>query len=106
MAGGGGDERSVAQKLFAIAEAFAAKEELTLTQIAAAANLPVSTAHRMLASWTEWGGRERTDSGSYRVGIKLWRLGARRTTAERLRGAKGDEALYALPADTETRDGA
>ena len=57
MAGGGGDERSVAQKLFAIAEAFAAKEELTLTQIAAAANLPMSTAHRMLASWTEWGGR-------------------------------------------------
>lgn len=85
MAGGGGDERSVAQKLFAIAEAFAAKEELTLTQIAAAANLPVSTAHRMLASWTEWGGLERTASGSYRVGIKLWRLGARRTTAERLR---------------------
>ena len=39
----------------------------------------------MLASWTEWGGLERTDSGSYRVGIKLWRLGARRTTAERLR---------------------
>lgn len=85
MSGGGGDERSVAQKLFAIAEAFSAREELTLTQIAAAANLPVSTAHRMLASWTEWGGLERTDAGAYRVGIKLWRLGARRTTAERLR---------------------
>jgi len=28
------------------------------------------------------------------------------TIAERLRGAKSDEALYALLADTETRDAA
>ena len=87
MAGGARDERSVADKLFAIADAFAAGEELTLSEVAARARLPLSTAHRLLGEWVEWGGLVRGDDGRYRLGMKLWRLGVRQPTARRLRSA-------------------
>ena len=87
MAGGAADRRSVADKLFAIADAFAGAEELTLSEIAARARLPMATAHRLVGEWVRWGGLVRGDDGRYRLGIKLWRLGVREPTAKRLRGA-------------------
>ena len=85
MAGGARDDRSVADRLFAIADAFQGGDELTLSEVAARAGLPLSTAHRLLAEWVEWGGLVRGDDGRYRVGLKLWRLGVRQPTARRLR---------------------
>ena len=87
MAGGGSDGRSVAEKLFAIADAFRGREDLTLTEIAGRARLPLSTAHRLVAEWVEWGGIVRGDDGLYRLGLKLWRLGVREPNARRLRAA-------------------
>jgi DNA-binding IclR family transcriptional regulator len=80
----GGDRRSVAQKLFAIADAFTRSEELTLSEIASFAGLPKATAHRLVAEWTTWGGLVR-EGDRYRVGVHLWRLGAREPTVRRLR---------------------
>ena len=71
MAGGGSDGRSVAEKLFAIADAFQGREDLSLSEIAARANLPLSTAHRLVAAWVEWGGLVRGDDGRYRVGMRF-----------------------------------
>ncbi|WP_345763279.1 IclR family transcriptional regulator [Diaminobutyricibacter sp. McL0608] len=85
MAGGAGDARSVAERVFAIADAFERGGELTLSEVARRADLPTSTAHRLLAEWVEWGGLVRGDDGRYRVGMKLWRLGVRQPTARRLR---------------------
>jgi len=87
MSGGGRGDRSVAEKLFAIADAFAGGEELTLTDIARRARLPLSTTHRLVGQWAEWGGLVRADDGRYRVGMRLWRLGVRQPTAMRLRNA-------------------
>ncbi|MCU1413001.1 MAG: hypothetical protein JWN80_341 [Microbacteriaceae bacterium] len=81
-----GDERSVAEKVFAIADAFSSAGELSLTEIAQRAELPLSTAHRLVAEWVEWGGIVRGDDGLYRVGMRLWKLGVRAPTARRLRG--------------------
>jgi DNA-binding IclR family transcriptional regulator len=83
--GAEGSARSVADKLFAIADAFQRGDELTLTEVSRRAGLPISTTHRLLAEWVEWGGLVRGDDGQYRVGMKLWRLGARQPTARRLR---------------------
>ncbi|MEW1649056.1 IclR family transcriptional regulator [Streptomyces sp. NPDC091219] len=47
----------------------------TLSEIARQAGLPVSTTHRLLGELVSWGGVERTDSGLYRLGDKIWRLG-------------------------------
>ena len=80
----GEDHRSVAEKLFAIADSFTRREELTLGEIAAYAGLPKSTAHRLVAEWVAWGGLVR-DGDRYRVGVHLWRLGARQPTVRRLR---------------------
>ncbi len=87
MAGGAQDDRSVAERVFAIADAFERGDELTLSEVARRADLPVSTAHRLLAEWVAWGGLLRGDNGRYRVGMKLWRLGARQPTARKLREA-------------------
>lgn len=81
----GDDDRSVAAKLFAIADAFERGDELTLTEIAGRAGLPMSTAHRLLREWVEWGGITTAGGGRYRVGIKLWRLAVRQPSARRLR---------------------
>lgn len=85
MAGGGGDGRSVAQRLFAIADAFQGREDLALSEIAARTGLPLSTAHRLVAEWVAWGGLIRGDDGRYRIGMRIWRLGVRQPTALRLR---------------------
>ncbi|MGH3705766.1 MAG: IclR family transcriptional regulator [Agromyces sp.] len=85
MAGGANDHRSVSARVFAIADAFERGDELTLSEIARRTGLPVSTAHRLLAEWVDWGGLVRGDDGRYRVGMKLWRLGVRQPTARRLR---------------------
>ena len=85
MSGGAADSRSVAEKLFAIADAFVGRESLSLSDIAARARLPLSTAHRLVAAWVAWGGLVRGDDGRYRVGMRLWQLGVRQPTALRLR---------------------
>jgi DNA-binding IclR family transcriptional regulator len=77
----------VAAKLFAIADAFDGGGRLTLTEIAARAGLPLSTAHRLVGEWVAWGGLVRGDDGRYEIGMRLWRLGVRRPSARRLRGA-------------------
>ncbi|MFF2369225.1 IclR family transcriptional regulator [Agromyces sp. NPDC058110] len=82
-----GDDRSVAEKLFAIADAFERGDELTLGEIADRARLPMSTAHRLVGEWVAWGGLVRGDDGRFRVGIKLWRLSVRQPSSRRLRAA-------------------
>ena len=79
------DDRGVAQRVFAVADAFERGDALTLSDVARRAGLPVSTTHRLLKEWVAWGGLVRGDDGRYRVGLKLWRLGVRQPTARRLR---------------------
>lgn len=82
-----GDTRSVAGRVFAIADAFSGPggDDLTLGEIARRSGLPLSTTHRLVSEWVEWGGIVRTDEGRYRIGMKLWKLGMRAPTVRRLR---------------------
>ncbi|MFM9919628.1 IclR family transcriptional regulator [Lacisediminihabitans sp. H27-G8] len=92
------DHRTVAEKVFAIADVFGGASELSLTEIAHRAKLPLSTAHRLVAEWVAWGGIVRGDDGLYRVGMRLWKLGVRAPTARRLRTVASPflEDLYDL----------
>jgi DNA-binding IclR family transcriptional regulator len=103
MAGGGDGvgRRSVAEKLFAIADAFQGGRELTLAQVTAATGLPRSTAHRLLAEWVRWGGLTRGDDGIYRVGLRLWRLGVRESSSRALRSVARPYLLDLLEATGE-----
>jgi DNA-binding IclR family transcriptional regulator len=53
-----------------------ARPAMTLSQLARHAGMPLSTAHRLLGELVEWGALERDEAGSYRIGLRLWELGA------------------------------
>ena len=49
---------------------------LTLSDLARRADMPLSTAHRLLQELCAWGAVERDDAGLYQVGLRLWELGS------------------------------
>jgi DNA-binding IclR family transcriptional regulator len=68
---------TVTARVLAVLDAFTAEEpELTLTALARRAGLPLSTAHRLVGELAAWGALERGDDGRYRVGLRLWEVGA------------------------------
>lgn len=50
--------------------------ELTLSELARRADLPLSTAHRLMHELCLWGAVERGGDGLYRIGLRLWELGS------------------------------
>lgn len=83
------DSRSVAEKLFAILDVVreSKNSRASLSMIAAEANLPVSTAHRLIAEWVSWGGLTRESDSYYAIGTKLWETGVISPSISRLRQA-------------------
>ncbi|MEJ3654497.1 IclR family transcriptional regulator [Actinomycetes bacterium KLBMP 9759] len=68
---------SVTARVLAVLAAFTAdRPELTLTEIGRRAGLPLTTAHRIVGELTAWGALERADTGGYRIGLRLWEVGA------------------------------
>lgn len=67
---------SVSTRLLRVLEAFdLSRTELSLTEIATAAELPISTARRLIGELTAWGGLERLVNGRYRIGLRMWKIG-------------------------------
>lgn len=50
--------------------------ELTLSQLSRRSGIPLSTAHRIVDELLRWGAVERDADGRYRIGLRLWELGA------------------------------
>jgi DNA-binding IclR family transcriptional regulator len=72
MAGNSTDPgRSVTSKVTAILMVFADDGVHTLIEIACCANLPTSTAHRLVSELVAWRLLERTEERSYRIGLPL-----------------------------------
>jgi DNA-binding IclR family transcriptional regulator len=68
---------TVTSKVLLILGAFSQRNpELTLTEICRIADLAVPTAYRLASELLEWGALERTPSGAYRVGLRLWEVGS------------------------------
>lgn len=51
------------------------RSEFTLSQLARASEMPLSTVHRLVTGLVEWGALERDGDGVYRIGLRLWQLG-------------------------------
>lgn len=67
---------SVATRTLALMAAFdGTHRRLTLSEIARRADLPVATAHRLIAELQTWGALTRQPSGHYVVGRRIWDLG-------------------------------
>ncbi len=88
---------SVTSRVLALLGAFDEHNtRLSLTELAEAAELPVSTAHRLLAELRAWNALERDAEGRYRIGRRLWKLGTLASVARELREAAlpGMQDLY------------
>ncbi|HEX2072791.1 MAG TPA: IclR family transcriptional regulator [Geodermatophilus sp.] len=71
------ERRTAGGKLLAVLDAFSRERPaLTLSEIARAVDVPLSTAHRLVAELRRWGGLERDVDGRFRIGLRLWELGA------------------------------
>lgn len=67
---------TVASRVLALIGAFDARHRrLSLSELAQRADLPVPTAHRLVAELVAWGALSRTPSGDYVVGRRLWVVG-------------------------------
>ena len=74
--GDGGGALNASQKIFAILDAlYRARRPLTLSALARAADLPLTTAHRIANELTAWGGLERDFRRRYQIGLHMWELG-------------------------------
>ena len=85
MARASGGE-SALHKHLRVLDAFDAQHPFrNLTELAAAANLPISTVHRLAGELTAEGLLERMPDRSYRLGIRLWEYASRTPGALGLR---------------------
>lgn len=88
---------SVTGRVLAILAAFdAARPALGLSGIARTTGLALSTTHRLVGELTAWGALERGEDGLYRIGLRLWEVGALapRGTGLRERAVPFLEDLY------------
>ncbi|MGF1662915.1 MAG: IclR family transcriptional regulator [Kineosporiaceae bacterium] len=88
MAGGNAHAgRTVTAKALALLGAFdPGRRELTLSELARSADVPVPTAHRLVGELASWGALARRPSGRYAVGRRLWDLGLLAPEPAGLRG--------------------
>ncbi|WP_219418326.1 IclR family transcriptional regulator [Pseudonocardia nigra] len=69
--------QTVTARVLRVLGAFSGERpDLTLTEISRRASLPLTTAHRIVGELADWGALERADDGRYRVGLRLWEVGA------------------------------
>jgi DNA-binding IclR family transcriptional regulator len=103
MAGGAANPgRSVTSRAMAVLDAFdASAPRLSLSEIAARAGLPLTTAHRLLGELTEWGALTRRSDGRYEIGRRLWELGLLAPVQLELRQVA---APFLLDVHTATRE--
>lgn len=67
--------RTVTSKVLAILEAFEQHgSPLSLSQMAQASGVPMSTCHRLVAELSHWGMVDRDGNGRYHVGLRLWEV--------------------------------
>lgn len=68
---------SVAGRLLSLLDAFSAERPaLQLSELSRRTGLALATTHRLVGELTAWGALERGSDGRYRIGLRLWEVGA------------------------------
>lgn len=103
---------SAVSKCFQILDAFTPDvPEMSVRELSRRSRVARSTAHRLAGELAEWGALERTASGGFRLGVKLFELGTRAPTSVSLREAALPyahhlHAVTRLTVNVAVRDGA
>lgn len=67
---------TVPDKMLVVLGAFTMERpSMTLSEIARATELPLSTVHRIVSQLTAWGALERDQRSRYVIGLRMWQLG-------------------------------
>lgn len=110
MAGGSSQPgRSVTSKILAILAAFeTTRRSLSLTEISAVADLPLSTTHRLVGELVDAGMLSRSANGGIQLGLRLWAIA--QNTGRQLRDTARPyvQDLFSLTGETSQlaiRDG-
>jgi len=75
----------VARRLFSVLEVFeGSSTPLRLNEIAARCGLSAATTLRMIRELVDWGALDRLEDGSYRVGMRIWAIGAHAPCVQRI----------------------
>lgn len=111
MAGGSSQPgRSVTSKVLAIIGVFeTSRRSMTLTEIAEKADVPLSTAHRLVGELTDWGLLSTGVNGRVQLGIRLWAIAQNAGRQLRETARPFIQDLYSLTGETSQlaiRDGA
>ncbi|WP_098730647.1 IclR family transcriptional regulator [Brevibacterium epidermidis] len=68
--------RTVTHKVLSLLTTFEEpRRSFTLTELAEAAQIPLSTAHRLVSELVEWEFLSRTPQSRYQLGLRLWEMG-------------------------------
>jgi DNA-binding IclR family transcriptional regulator len=79
---------SVTSRALAILGAFDALHSgLSLSDLSRRTGIPLATAHRLIGELSSWGALSRGPDGRYRIGLRIWELGALTPTRTGLRDA-------------------
>lgn len=72
----GANGATVASRLLGVLGAFDADHRsMSLSELARRADLPLATAHRLVAELVAWGALARRSSGAYVIGRRIWDIG-------------------------------
>lgn len=83
---GTGSARSSVRRALGVLSVFSPDRlDLSLSDIARHAGLPLTTTHRIVGELARWGALERTAQGTYQIGLRLWETGALAPRGQRLR---------------------
>jgi DNA-binding IclR family transcriptional regulator len=67
---------SVSARILSILAAFeGSARPLSIAQISAKTQIPLSSTYRMVSDLEDWGALARNQDGSYQVGVRIWELG-------------------------------
>lgn len=79
---------SVVERFLKILEAFDARHtSLTVSAVARRSGLPLTTTYRLASEMLKLGVLERSESGTVRIGVRMWELSYRSSETQRLREA-------------------
>ncbi|WP_161981727.1 helix-turn-helix domain-containing protein [Streptomyces sp. TM32] len=93
---------SVTSRALAILGAFdAVHSGLSLSELSRRTGLPLATAHRLIRELQSWGALSRGLDGRYRIGLRIWELGALTPSRTGLREAALPSLLSLLEASRE-----
>lgn len=103
------DQRTVTHKVLSLLTTFeSSRRNFSLSELAEATSMPLSTTHRLVNELVDWGFLAKTPQGRYQLGLRIWEMGQHVGRQLRETAHPFIQDLYSLTGETSQlaiRDG-